>query len=79
MVSLPSVNNKKCIKTMITKEDTTLNQNTEPHLVHIRDVHLDDDIYARLKLENEFYTVLAGAQREIRHFFVEGGAGFCIE
>lgn len=43
MVSLPSVNNKKCIKTMITKEDTTLNQNTEPHLVHIHDVHLDDD------------------------------------
>lgn len=31
------------IKTMITKEDTTLNQNTEPHLVHIHDVHLDDD------------------------------------
>ena len=28
---------------MITKEDTTLNQNTEPHLVHIHDVHLDDD------------------------------------
>ena len=28
---------------MITKEDTTLNQNTVPHLVHIHDVHLDDD------------------------------------
>ena len=41
--------------------------------------HVDDDIYARLQFKDEFYAVLSGAQREIRHFFVEGGAGFCIE
>ena len=35
--------------------------------------------YARLQFKDEFYAVLSGAQREIRHFFVEGGAGFCIE
>ena len=30
--------------------------------------------YARLQFKDEFYAVLSGAQREIRHFFVEGGS-----
>ena len=41
--------------------------------------HVDNDIYSGLELENEFYAVLAGAKREVRHFFEEGGAGLCIK
>ena len=38
------------------------------------DALIDNDIYARLQFKDEFYAVLSGAQREIRHFFVEGGS-----
>ena len=51
----------------------------EHNLASGASTHVDNDIYARLQFKDEFYAVLSGAQREIRHFFVEGGAGFCIE
>ena len=60
---------------MIIKEETTPHQNTAPHLVHIHDVHLDDDYtqwLVELKTRYRSAQITAAVKINARSFSLTG-------